>query len=150
MQTSIADIKKIQDIVTDFLARMRVSARAKVFAVEEYVKIEIDGKDSPLLIGFHGETLLSLKHLLASIIKKQISAEMVVLVDVAGYLEKREDQVKKLAQKAILQYKKTKKPAEMPPLNAYERRIAHSYISEQGYKSESHGEGASRHIVVSK
>ncbi len=150
MQASIADIKKIQEIITELLGKLGVSARAKVFAVEEYIKIEIEGKDSPILIGFHGETLRSLKHIISIIIKKQISDEAVVLVDVANYLERREEQIKILAKKAITKFEKSKKPVEMPPLNAFERRIVHSYLSEQGYQSESVDEGHDRHIVVKK
>jgi len=150
MQTSVADVKKIQEIVADLLGKLGVSARAKVFAVEEYIKIEIEGKDSSILIGFHGETLRSLKHIISIMIKKQISEDAVVLVDVANYLERREEQIKDMARKAISKFQKTKKPVDMPAMNAYERRIAHSYISEQGFASESAGQGFDRHIVVKK
>jgi len=150
MQTSVADVKKIQEIVADLLGKLGVSARAKVFAVEEYIKIEIEGKDSPILIGFHGETLRSLKHIISIMIKKQISEDAVVLVDVANYLERREEQIKDMARKAISKFQKTKRPVDMPAMNAYERRIAHSYISEAGFSSESAGQGFDRHIVVKK
>lgn len=141
---------KAEKLVNEFLEKISVSAKAKVFAVEEYLKIEIDGKDASLLIGFHGETLRSLKHILSIILKKALSDEVVVSVDVAGYLAKKEERIKGMAQKAIDKFEKTKRPQDLPEMSAYERRIAHSYISDQGYNSESVGQGRDRHIVVKK
>jgi spoIIIJ-associated protein len=37
----------------------------------------------------------------------------------------------------------------LDPLSAYERKIVHDVVAEQGLVSESEGEGAARHIVVS-
>lgn len=142
--------KKAQEVVNDFLEKLSVKATAKVFAVEEYLKIEIDGPDASLLIGFHGETLRSLKHLLSIVLRKSVTDEVVVSVDVAGYLAKKEERIKGMAQKAIDKFEKTKKPQDLPEMSSYERRIAHSYITDQGYSSESVGQGQGRHIVVSK
>jgi R3H domain-containing protein len=37
----------------------------------------------------------------------------------------------------------------MNPLGAYERKIVHDIVAEQGLYSESEGEGPSRHVVIS-
>lgn len=150
MSVSVSDVKKIQEIVTDFLAKLSVSAKAHVLAVEEYVKIEISGKDSSLLIGFHGDNLRSLRHLLSIIIKNQISDEVVIMVDVEDYLARKEERIKEIARKAIEKLNKTGKPQDLPAMNPYERRIIHSFLSDEGYNSESAGVGYDRHIVVKK
>lgn len=146
----MSQVKKIEEIANEFLARLAVDAKAKVFTVEEFTKIEIEGKDAPLLIGFHGDNLRSLKHILSIILKNQISDDLVVSVDVAGYLSKKEDRIRDMAKKAIEKFEKTNRPQSLPNMSSYERRIAHSYISDQGYISESVGEGYERHIVVKK
>lgn len=150
MQASVSDVKKTQDLVTDFLARLGVSARAHVFAVEEYIKIEIDGKDAPILIGREGDNLQALRHILSIIIRNQIAEDAVVMVDVADYLARKEQRIVQIAKKAAAKYEKTKKPQDLPQMNAYERRLAHSWLSDNGYQSESAGEGYERHIVVKK
>lgn len=142
-------IDKAKKITESFLDKLGVTASAKVFAVEEYLKIEIDGKDASLLIGFHGDNLRALKHLLSIFIKKELP-DAVILIDVAGYMAKKEERIKAIAQKAVEKLEKTGKPQDLPEMTSFERRIAHSYISDKGYLSESVGEGRDRHIVASK
>jgi spoIIIJ-associated protein len=147
---SKVDTKKADKIVNEFLTNLGVSAKAKVFTVEEYLKIEIEGKDSSLLIGFHGDNLRALKHILSIVLRKQIDEDVIVSVDIAGYMAQKEERIKSMAQKAIDKFEKTKRPQDLPEMNSYERRIAHSYISDAGYTSDSVGDGRDRHIVVGK
>lgn len=142
--------KKAESVISDFLKNLGVSAKAKVFTVEEYLKVEIEGKDSSLLIGFHGDNLKALIHLLSIILRKHLDENSIVHIDVAGYLSQKEERIKSIAQKAIDKFEKTKNPQDLPEMNSYERRIAHSYISDAGYDSESVGEDRDRHIVVKK
>ena len=37
----------------------------------------------------------------------------------------------------------------LEPMSAYERKIVHDAVADLGFVSESEGEGADRHIVVS-
>jgi spoIIIJ-associated protein len=150
MNASVSDVKKAQDIVNEFLAKLEVSAKAHVFAVEEYIKIEIDGKDAPLLIGYQGDNLQAIRYVLSIMIRRQISDDAVVMVDIADYLARKEQRIIEMAQKAAAKYDKTKTPQDMPPMNAYERRLAHSWLTDNGYISESAGEFRDRHIVVKK
>lgn len=144
-----SQLKKAKEIVNSVLEKLTVSAKANIFAIEEYLKIEIEGKDASLLIGYHGDNLRALRHLLSAIIRKQIDPDIVVMVDVAGYVAEKERRIQKMAQKAIDEAKKRGK-AELPPMTSFERRIAHSYISSQGFRSESAGFGLERHIIVTK
>lgn len=145
-----SDIKKAKKAAEEFFSMLGVSAKVNVFAVEEYLKIEIGGKDAPLLIGYHGDNLRALKHILSIVLKKQLPEGAVISIDVAGYLAQKEERIKQMAQRAIDKFEKTGKPQDLSEMSPYERRIAHSYISEQGYLSESTGEGRDRHIVVKK
>jgi spoIIIJ-associated protein len=150
MQASVSDVKKTQDLVTEFLGKLGVSAKAHVFAVEEYIKIEIDGKDAPILIGREGDNLQALRHVLSIMLRNQVADDVVVMVDVADYLARKEQRLIEMAKKAAKKFDETKDPQHLPPMNAYERRLAHSWLSDNGYDSESAGEGYERHIVVKK
>ena len=141
---------KIQELVNDFLARMSVVATAKVSTVEESLKIEIEGPDASLLIGFHGDNLQALRHILSIMIRKEFGTEFRVSVDVSGYLEKKEERIRAMAKRAADKFEATGRPQELRDLSSFERRLAHSYLTEQGYQSESVGEGFDRHIVISK
>lgn len=144
-----SELKKAKGYVENFLSGLGVEAKANVFAIEEYLKIEIEGKDAPLLIGFHGDNLRAVRQILSATIKKNISDSVVVMVDVAGYVAKKESKIQRMAQKGIDEAKK-KGRAELPPMTSFERRIAHSYVSDQGFKSESEGFGQDRHLVITK
>jgi spoIIIJ-associated protein len=144
------EVKKAREIVEETLVKLQVSAKANVFAIEEYLKIEIEGKDAPILIGYHGDNLQALRQLLTAMIKSQVNETIVVMVDVDGYVAGKESRIQHMAQKAIDAFKKSGAPESLPPMTSFERRIAHSYITDQGFGSESEGEGDDRHIVVSK
>lgn len=141
---------KLADITQTFLNKLSVKAKAKVFQVEEYVKVEIDGPGASLLIGFHGDNLRALRHLLSIILRKELGPEIVVTVDVSGYLARKEERIRGMAKAAAEKFDKTKIPQDLPPMSAFERRIVHSYLTELGYKSESVGKDYDRHIIVSK
>lgn len=143
-----SEVKKAKKLVNNFLEKLCVDAKANVFAIEEYLKIEISGKDSSLLIGYHGDNLRAIQQLLSIMIKKEVLKDVIVMVDVANYIAEKESRIQKMAQKAIDKVKKSGKPEPLPEMNAFERRIAHSYISDQGLKSSSEGEGHKRHVVV--
>jgi spoIIIJ-associated protein len=145
-----SEIKKAKEIVENFLDTLGVNAKVKVFAVEEYLKIEIEGKDSSLLIGYHGDNLRALRHIISIILRNKLSDDVVVMIDVAGYLAGKEERIRGIAKKAIEKLEKTGKPQELPQMDAYERRLAHSFLSDEGYNSDSVGEGRNRHIEVKK
>jgi spoIIIJ-associated protein len=145
-----SEVKKAREIVETLLEKLRVDAKANVFAIEEYLKIEIEGNDAPILIGYHGDNLQALRQLFTAMIKSQVNESIVVMVDVGGYVAGKESRIQHMAQKAIDAFKKSGKPEALPTMTSFERRIAHSYITDQGFLSESEGEGDDRHIVVSK
>lgn len=143
-------VKKAQKLTDQFLDALGVSARAKIFEVEEYLKIEIEGKDASLLIGYHGDNLRALKHLLSIYLRKNLPEGTIITIDVSGYLEKKEERIKEISNKAIRELEKTGKPQDLPEMSPYERRIAHSHLTEMGYISDSVGDGRNRHVVVKK
>jgi spoIIIJ-associated protein len=40
--------------------------------------------------------------------------------------------------------------ASLPAMSSYERKLVHDIVSERGLVSESYGEGADRHTVISR
>jgi len=72
-----------------------------------------------------------------------------LILDVAGSRSERQKELEKLAEHAIDRIEQGAKSAALPPMTSYERKLVHDYVSERGYRSESHGEGADRHTVIS-
>ena len=66
-----------------------------------------------------------------------------------GYRNKREDDLSALAKRIADRVIRTGCYYEMEPMNPYERHIIHTAIADiEGVRSESKGEGPTRHIVI--
>lgn len=73
-----------------------------------------------------------------------------VILDVAGSREARRAELATLVSSAIGRIEEGASRADLPPMSSYERKIVHDIVSDQGYFSESYGEGRDRHTVISK
>lgn len=148
MSVTGADLKKVKAVTADFLAKLGVDLEADVSANTDGVKINLTGKDSAIIIGYHGETLADLAYLLGLVIKKAIDKEDRVRIDVAGYLETKDKKIKEITLRAIEKVRKNGFPEDLVGLNAYERRVAHTVAAKEGFHSESTGFGKDRKIVI--
>jgi len=71
-----------------------------------------------------------------------------LILDVAGSRSERQKELETLAQHAMEKVEQGAKSAALPPMTSYERKIVHDFVSERGFRSESHGEGSERHTVI--
>lgn len=117
---------------------------------ENRVYVEIDSEeDKNILIGYHGETLNSIQHLLSVMLFQAFNEQVGVIVDVGDYRKERELKLIALAESASDKSKFIKKSVALYPMNSYERKIIHDRVTEiEGVTSSSDGEGYNRHIVI--
>jgi len=71
-----------------------------------------------------------------------------LILDIAGSREKREGELEEIVNAAIVHIEDGASHAALPPMSSYERKLVHDMVSEKGYQSESQGEGADRHTVI--
>ena len=145
-----AKIKAAVDYLREVIALMGVE-NVTFSAVQkgEATIIRLDGEKLGALIGRRGETMESLSYL-ASLVANRLEGDYIKLgLDVAGYRDKRENDLTVLAQRIGNKVRKTGRSFAMEPMNPYERRIIHSAISKmEGVRSESKGEGRDRRVVI--
>ena len=141
-----AAVEYLQEVIT----RMGVND-VTFSAVQkgEATIIRLDGEKLGALIGRRGETMESLSYL-ASLVANRLEGDYIKLgLDVAGYRDKRENDLTVLAQRIGNKVRKTGRSFAMEPMNPYERRIIHSAIGKmEGVRSESKGEGRDRRVVI--
>lgn len=114
-------------------------------------RINIETEDPSMLIGFHGENIHSLQHLLKVIAWKQTNENFNILLDVDNYRQRQEQNVINLADRKIEMARKTKKTQVLPPMSPYFRRVVHLHITNSGYdniKTESIGDGDHRQVTI--
>ena len=145
-----AKVKAAVEYLQEVIAKMGVE-NVTFSAVQkgEATIIRLDGEHLGALIGRRGETMESLSYL-ASLVANRLEGDYIKLgLDVAGYRDKRENDLTVLAQRIGNKVRKTGRSFAMEPMNPYERRIIHSAISKmEGVRSESKGEGRDRRVVI--
>ena len=142
--------EQIRAFLKGLLEHMDSAAEVKVYESEKgRYKVFLEGEKLGALIGRRGETMESLSYL-ASLVANRLEGDYIKLgLDVAGYRDKRENDLTVLAQRIGNKVRKTGRSFAMEPMNPYERRIIHSAISKmEGVRSESKGEGRDRRVVI--
>ena len=160
------DASADEEVPLDIVADPRLQAAVdyltpifKLMGVEEFsftaVKkgeatiLRVIGEHMGALIGRRGETMESLSYLASLVINRMEGPYVKLGLDVGGYRNKREDDLSALAKRIADRVIRTGCYYEMEPMNPYERHIIHTAIADiEGVRSESKGEGPTRHIVI--
>jgi spoIIIJ-associated protein len=105
--------------------------------------------DLSLLIGRRGDTLASLQLLVALIVSKQTGQRERIVVDAEGYRERREENLRSLAQRVAQQVRRSRNAVTLEAMPPNERRIIHMELAEdEDLTTESIGEGDQRRVVI--
>jgi spoIIIJ-associated protein len=108
------------------------------------------GEDLSLLIGRRGDTLASLQLLVALIVSKQTGQRERIVVDAEGYRDRREENLRSLAQRVAQQVRRSQTAVTLEAMPPNERRIIHMELADdEDLSTESSGEGEQRRIVIS-
>ena len=118
--------------------------------IEDYcIVIKIEGENVNHLIGYRGNTINAMQNIASAIANKNSKEKVMVMIDVAGYREKREKTLEELAEKMAGRVIKTNKSITLDPMSAYERKIIHTKLQENDkIKTFSKGEEPHRRIVI--
>lgn len=115
------------------------------------ITLSVESPNSSILIGNHGETLDALTYLLRRIIDTKFVEDSArdISLDINGYKEAQAERLRGVARMLAERAKMFKHDVEMEPMTAYERLIIHSaFENDPNIKTESHGEGKFRRVVI--
>lgn len=140
----------VQSLAEELLKDLHVEATTSASETKEgVVNVNIETPESGLLIGFHGETLSSFQLILGLLVYKKLGTWVRVVVEVGDYRQKREEQLKEMAESYANQVVATNQPLTLPYLPPFERRIIHLALQDNPkVATESIGEGNLRRVVV--
>jgi spoIIIJ-associated protein len=144
-------VEETRKLVDELIERLGIEARAQVDRDEEtgVISVEIEGEDLGVLIGRHGETLQALQLILALMLHKTLGEWQQIVVDVDGWRDQREQQLRRMARRAAEQAIETGEAQTLPPMVSFERRIIHLELGENsGVVTESSGTDPERFVVV--
>jgi len=141
---------KAQEFLQNLTQLMGVPVSVAVNTDEEgNVRVNMEGDTLGILIGRRGETLDALQYLTSLQVNKGQSSYTRVTLDTEGYRAKREDALKRLANRMANQAQRTGRKVSLEPMNPYERRILHSALQDHpAVTTHSEGEEPNRHVVI--
>ncbi|MDR1916844.1 MAG: KH domain-containing protein [Synergistaceae bacterium] len=114
---------------------------------EEYT-INLDGEDSAIVIGRHGETLKALEFL-TNLIYRTDQGTPKIRFDCGGYRQRREESLIRLAESVAREVTHKHSAITLEPMSSWERRIIHLALQDNNEVStSSEGEEPNRKIVV--
>jgi spoIIIJ-associated protein len=113
--------------------------------------IKIASQDARALIGRDGETIQAINFLIKRIFETKAGEQSPrIIIDVNDYQKSRIDRIKTIAYMMAERARFFKSKVELEPMNAFERRIVHDFVSKhEDLASESTGFGQSRRVVIS-
>ncbi|MFG3437559.1 protein jag [Nonomuraea sp. NPDC047897] len=110
--------------------------------------VSVVGVKGNALVGPGGEVLEALQELTRLAVHRQTGERSRLMLDVAGYRERRRAELTKLGTEVANQVRDEGEPQSLKPMTPFERKIVHDAVAAAGLRSESEGEEPQRYVVV--
>ncbi len=142
--------ERIETFISGLLQHMGSDAVPHAWKEEGNVyKVDLTGNGLGYLIGRRGETLDAIQHLTNYAVNHGTGDRIRVSVDAEEYREKREESLRRYAQKKAQQVLKARRRTTLEPMNAYERHVIHATLQEMdNITTYSTGTEPNRRVVI--
>ena len=142
--------EKIEQFIKGLLEHMNSTAVPHACQTENNTySVELVGEDLGYLIGRRGDTLDAIQHLANYSINRNVEGHIRINVDAEDYREKREESLRRYAQKKAQQVLKAHRRTTLEPMNAYERHVIHATLQDTDrITTYSIGSEPNRRVVI--
>lgn len=144
-------IEKVNDILKNFFD---ITGEDVSYTVEKngnQINLTITGDHVSHLIGYKGKTIEAFQSLINSILQREDEEYAKVFVEINDYKKKKEEKLRKLANKMATNCVKFRRPIKLEPMSAYERLIIHRELADRkDVETESIGEEPRRRVVIKR
>jgi spoIIIJ-associated protein len=147
MSTDVGE--SLATFLQELTAAMGVPLTAVVTESGGVYRIDLQGEGGELLLSQRGEPLKAVQHIVSTAFRRQLGEEARVLVDCQHFRRDKDNELQQMARFLASKAVRTGAPQEIGPLNAYERRIVHLAVAEEGASSESVGDAAVKTVIIS-
>ena len=142
---------KVEKFLKEFVEKLNNETTYTIEIKEKCLYVSMSGENIGNLIGYRGEALYALENILKAISNKDSENRVIVRLDIENYKEKRIKTLQDVAAKKAKIVEKTGKMITLEPMQAYERKIIHSFLQENPkVETRSIGQEPRRKIVISK
>jgi spoIIIJ-associated protein len=139
-----------RDLVERIVAALGAGSRVELEETLDEITVTCIGGSPGILIGKHGQTIDAIQSLANAVVSRIGGSEAKrVVVDAAGYRERRRATLSYIALSAAKRVLATGEPQELEPMSAVERRFVHERLKDYGgVTTTSEGSEPSRRVVV--
>jgi spoIIIJ-associated protein len=152
---TVEQLEQEGDIAADFLEELLDIAdidgdlALDVKSGRAYVSLESDEPGSLALLS-DPDTVQALQELTRIAVQNRTGRFSRLILDIGGSRDTRQRELETLVDRAIARLTEGATQASLPPMSSYERKLVHDIVADKGFVSESYGEGADRHTVISR
>ena len=141
--------ERVRALVARVSGALDLRASVDIEETEDEIRATVNGEELGLLIGKHGNTIDALQHLALRAAFLGSEQRKRVVVDAAGYRERREAALRRAADRAVEDALSFGRAVELEPMAAPERKIVHQYLAERTeVDTHSEGDEPDRRLVV--
>jgi spoIIIJ-associated protein len=142
--------ERAQELVEGVLDELDLDGDVVVEEDDDRILLTVKGEDDyGLLIGKRGQTIDALQLLCYQAAFRGMRERKRVVVDAAGYRERRRETLEGRADRAADQAQNNNRIVEMDPMSAQERRVIHERLKERaGIETYSEGDEPNRCVIV--
>ncbi len=141
--------ERLRAVVTRVVQALGLRATVSVDEGPEEIRATVNGEDLGLLIGKHGATIDALQHIGMRAALRGAEDHRQIVVDAAGYRERREAALQRSADRAVSDALRFGRAVELEPMRAPERKLVHMYLRERtDVETHSEGDEPDRRLVV--
>ncbi|MFS2242611.1 protein jag [Microbacterium sp. OR16] len=151
---SVEELEHEGDVAADFIEELLDIAdidgdlNLDVRQGRAYVSVEAEGDGLSVLS--EPDTVQALQELTRLAVQSRTGSFSRLILDIGGSRDTRRRQLEQLVDAAVAKLDEGATQASLPSMSSYERKLVHDIVSERGLTSESYGDGADRHTVISR
>jgi len=141
--------------VSKLLSLMKLEAQVSAHYEEsdregrQTIQVDVRGDDLSILIGRRSETLNAFQYIASLMVGKEVQQWVQLVIDVEGYRNRRENQLRRMARRMAEQVVKTGRRQVLEPMSSNERRIIHLELRDHpAVFTESTGEEPHRKVCI--
>jgi spoIIIJ-associated protein len=140
-------VRELLEVIAHALG---ADCRIAVEDAEDLITASVTGPDVAVLIGKRGKTIDSIQYVVsAAVASVGGDSPRRVIVDAAGYRDRRESRLVQLAERSASQVLRTGSAVRLEPMGSTERKIVHMHLKDMaGVETHSEGDEPNRYVVV--
>jgi spoIIIJ-associated protein len=141
--------ERVRALVARVVHALGLGATVDIEENADEIRATVNGDELGLLIGKHGATIDALQHLAFRAAFRGREDRKQVVVDAAGYRDRREAALHRMADRAVSDALRYDRPVELEPMRPAERKIVHLYLRDRtDVETHSEGDEPDRRLVV--